>query len=403
MKAIGIVAEYNPFHTGHGYQIAQSRACLGEDRPVVAVMSGNWVQQADCAVADKWTRARLALMGGCDLVLELPTVFATASAEKFAQGAVELLHATGVVDKLSFGSECGDVSALAQVAAALDSEAYRAALRDLTDSGAPFALCRQQAAEQVLGQEAGSLLATPNNNLGVEYIRTLNALNSPIRPMTVQRRGAAHNALHTDRPAHLSATQIRARLREGEGAHIEDYLVPGALALLGDDLPRLERLERFALAKLRTMTAEDWAQLPDSGASEGLPRRLEKAGHSCRSLGEFYELAKTRRYTHARLRRLVMWAMLGLTAELRPDHPLYIRVLGFNERGQALLKQMKKTAALPVITKPAHAGKLDGAGRELFALESRFTDLYDLCYETIPAPGREWTMDAVRVGGDSHG
>ena len=148
------------------------------------------------------------------------------------------------------------------------------------------------------------------------------------------------------------------------------------------------------------MTAEDWAKLPDSGASEGLPQRLEKAGKQCRSLDEFYELVKTKRYTHARLRRLVLWAYLGLTADARPEHPLYIRVLGFNERGQSLLKEMKKAATLPVITKPAHARKLEGKAREQFEREAYYTDLYDLCFENLPAPGREFTTDAVRLGGD---
>ncbi len=411
MNAIGIVAEYNPFHTGHAYQIDQSRAMLGQDRPVVAVMSGNWVQQADCAIADKWTRARLALMGGADLVLELPTVYATASAEQFARGAVEILNATGVVEYLSFGSEGGDVAPLAQLAKGLDSQAYASALRPRLDSGEPFAVCRQNAMEEVVGRELSALLSTPNNNLGIEYIRALNALNSPIRPVTVRREGAAHNAIlgilgtedSTIRPPRFrSATEIRANLLDGRWDLCAPYLVPGGRNILERSpvsLPGMERLERAILMKMRTMTAQDWAALPDSGAAEGLPYRLEKAGQQCRSTEEFFQLTKTKRFTHARLRRLVMWAMLGLTADRRLAHPPYIRVLGFNPRGQALLGQMRKSAALPVITKPAHIRKLDGDGQALFDLESRCTDLYDLCLKEIPAPGREWRTDPVRIGG----
>ena len=400
MNAIGIVAEYNPFHTGHGYQLTSGRTALGEDTPVVAVMSGNWVQQARCAVADKWTRAKLAMLGGADLVLELPTVYAMSSAEKFAQGAVEILNAAGVITHLSFGSECGDADKLARTAEGLTSPEYLAALRELTDSGLSFAACRQKAAEQVLGEELGSLLSTPNNNLGVEYIRALKALNSPIVPTTVVRKGAAHNTIREDRPEFLSATQIRAMLYAGDFEGAQEWIVPGGADILKDaDLPDLKWVERAMLAKVRTMSSEDWALLPDSGQAEGLPRRLEKAGQQCRSMEEFFELAKTKRYPHARLRRLALWAWLGLKEADRCEHPPYIRVLGFNERGQELLKQMKKTATLPIVTKPAHARKLDEAGRRLFELESRCTDLYDLCYETIPAPGREWRMDAVRMGG----
>ena len=130
MGAIGIVAEYNPFHTGHALQLARTRELLGADLPAVAVMSGCWVQQADCAVADKWTRARLALMGGVDLVLELPTVWAVSSAESFARGAVSILNAAGVVDVLSFGSESGDMEQLRQVAACLDGGEYPALLKE---------------------------------------------------------------------------------------------------------------------------------------------------------------------------------------------------------------------------------------------------------------------------------
>jgi len=402
LNAIGIVAEYNPFHTGHAFQIARSRERLGDDRPVIAVMSGNWVQQADCAIADKWTRARLALMGGTDLVLELPTVFAMSSAEKFAQGAVDILHSSGVVEYISFGSECGDADMLSRVAAGLDSPEYLAALRALTGSGLPFAVCRQRAAQEVLGAEPGSLLANPNNNLGIEYIRALNRLNSSILPMTVRREGAAHNSISPDRPRFLSATQIRAELRAGLGEQTEPWLMSGSLPLL-TQLPSLDRMERGLLAKLRTMSARDWGKLPDSGASEGLPQRLEKAGKQCRSMNEFFELTKTKRYTHARLRRLVLWAYLGLTEADRPAYASYLRVLGFNDRGQELLKEMKKSALVPIVTKPAHARKLDEAGRRLFELESRCTDLYDLCFENIPAPGREWTTDVVRVGGGENG
>ena len=157
MGAIGIVAEYNPFHTGHAGQIARTRAKLGRDIPVAAVMSGNWVQQADCAIADKWTRAQLALMGGVDLVLELPTVWAVSSAESFARGAVSILNASGIVDALSFGSESGDIGQLGRVAACLDGREYPALLKERLSRGLSFPAARQGAAEQLLGPDAAAL------------------------------------------------------------------------------------------------------------------------------------------------------------------------------------------------------------------------------------------------------
>ena len=398
MTVAGIVAEYNPFHTGHAHQIARTRALLGEETGVVAVMSGNWVQQADCAIADKWTRARLALMGGADLVLELPTVWAMSSAESFGRGAVEILHAAGVVTHLSFGSEGGEVEPLRRVAAGLDHPDYPALLSRYLEQGLPFAVCRQRAAEELLGEELGSLLATPNNNLGVEYIRALNALHSDICPVTVLREGAAHNSISADRPRFVSATQIRCDLMDGEWEKPRPYLVPGGWEVLRSDpagLPKSERVERAVLARVRTMTAADWAKLSDSGAAEGLPQRLEKAGRQCASVEEFFSLAKTRRYTHARLRRLVLWAWLGITAADVPESPPYLRVLGMNGRGRAILRGMKENARLPLLTKPAHARTLDEPGRTLFEQEARFTDLYDLCLDEIPVPGREWTQGPV--------
>lgn len=397
MKVAGIVAEYNPFHTGHAYQIQQTRTRLGEDCAVIAVMSGNWVQQADCAIADKWTRTRLALTGGADLVLELPTVWACSTAESFARGAVGILNACGVVDALSFGSECGDIEGLKQVAACLDRPEYDRRVGELINDGATFAACRQQAVEEVLGAALGSLLSKPNNNLGVEYIRALHALHSKTEPMTVLREGAAHNS--TGQTARfVSATQIRTELADGNWDGAQPYLPEGGRALLeGRTVAQsgLEQVERAILARLRTMTAQDWERLPDCGLAEGLPRRLERAGKSCVSVDDFFEQAKTKRYTRARLSRLVLWAFLGLSAADVPERPPYIRVLGFNERGREVLRQMKERATLPILTKPAHARELDEAGRRLFELEARCTDLYDLCFETVPAPGREWNTDPV--------
>lgn len=412
MATAGIVAEYNPFHTGHAYQIAETKRALGEDCAVVAVMSGNWVQQADCAVADKWTRARLALMGGADLVLEVPTVWATSSAEGFARGAVELLDATGVVDALSFGSECGDAEALERVAECLDSGEYREALQRLLPTGEPFAVCRQAAAEKLLGGETAGLLRRANNNLGIEYIRALNALDSHIRPMTVLRQGAGHNAVfahagegaddsssaHDAMPRFVSATQLRMDLLEGDWDRAEPYLLPGERQVLEGGVLNpsgLERVERAVLARVRTMAAEEWAALPDSGAAEGLPRRLERAGHRCASMEEFFQSARSKRYTASRLHRLVLRAYLGITGADIPARPPYLRVLGLGGRGREILREMKERARLPILTKPAHARRLDGEGRRLFALEARCTDLYDLCLEHIPAPGREWREDPV--------
>lgn len=402
MQVIGIVAEYNPFHTGHAYQIARTRRGLGKECAVAAVMSGNWVQGGRPAVLDKWTRARLALSGGADLVLELPTLWAVSSAETFARGAVTILKKSGVVDVLSFGSECGDMDKLRIIAGCLNAPEYQAGLRRFVDEGLPFAVARQRAVTELLGPEYAGLLDTPNNNLGVEYLRNLERDGWAMGARTVRREGAPHDSLleGAERPRHLSATQLRAFLERGDWAAVEPYLPKGGLEILKEGwngFPSLQRMERGILAELRTMTARDWAKLPDSGAGEGLPPRLERAGRQCRCLEEFFALAKPKHWTQARMRRLLVWAYLGLTQADRPDCPPYLRVLGFNPQGQEVLRRMKERAKLPILTKPAHARQLFPEGRRLFELEARCTDLYDLCLENIPAPGREWTTGPVRM------
>ncbi len=385
MTAVGIVAEYNPFHLGHAWHLAQTRRLLGEDRAVVCVMSGHWVQGADCAITDKWTRAGLALVGGADLVLELPTPWAMASAEAFARGAISLLWATGVVDTLSFGSECGDAGPLRQAAEALDAPDYPARLRAALDRGLSFPAARQAAA-------GCPCLSTPNNNLGVEYLRALRHLGASMEVVTVSRRGAAHNGAETVE-CFASATQVRRLLRAGKGEDAARFVPQGTLDRLGE-VTSLSYVERAILARLRTMDGSDWACLPDSGAAEGLPERLVRAARQALSLDEFYTLAKTKRYTHARLRRLALSAFLGLDRE-RPALPAYVRVLGLNGRGQALLREMKGVCTLPVLTKPAHSKALTGPARLLFEAEARYTDLYGLCFPTPRPCGLEWTSNPI--------
>ena len=382
METAGIVAEYNPFHRGHAWHIAETRRRLGGDAPVVCVMSGHWVQRGECALADKWLRAALALDRGADLVVELPTPWAMASAESFARGAVALLAATGVVNVLSFGSETGELAPLEEAAAALDAPDYPERLRAALGRGLSFPAARQEAA-------GAACLSAPNNNLGVEYLRSLRALSSTIRPLTVPRQGAGH-----DGPAaggYASASELRRLLRAGRGEEAAPYLT----APWSGELADMQHIERAVLSRLRTMGEGDWAALPDGGGAEGLPSRLAKAAREAVSLEDFYARAKTRRYPHARLRRLALAAFLGLRAAERPAAPPYVRVLGLGGRGRALLRRMKDTCPLPVIVKPAQARELDGPARTLFESEARYTDLYGLCFPAPRPCGAEWIHSPV--------
>ena len=392
MRTIGIIAEYNPFHSGHRHHIAQVREVFGRECAVAAVMSGNWVQRGDAAVADKWTRAALALEEGVDLVIELPALWSAASAEAFARGGVSLLEATGCVDVLSFGSEAGTLSPLEAAADCLASEAWRTELRKALDQGLPFPAARQAAAEAIIGPEA-ACLSTPNNNLGIEYLRAIRETGSILRPHTLPRLGAGHDQDGGQNALHLSASALRDRLLADDSASLAPYLSSEAEAVLRRAPASLSFCTQGVLAKLRTMEASDFAMLPDCG--EGLSNKLRDAARQARTLDELYGLVKSKRYTLARIRRLVLWAFLGLKECDRPDRPPYLRVLGFTERGQRVLREMKSSAALPVLVKPAHAKRLEGSARQVFDLEARSTGLYELCRRPF---GREAGLNEYTKG-----
>lgn len=395
MNNIGIIAEYNPFHSGHQYHIRQSKGRFPENQSaVVVIMSGHWVQQANCAITHKWDRAKMALEGGADLVLDLPTPWATASAEHFARGAVSLLEATGVVSFLSFGSELGDIRPFQALNAGLQRSEFSLLLKEALKSGCSYPVAQQQALEKLVGDSA-KILEKPNNTLGLSYLSALDYYKSAIKPFTIPREGAGfhemnHNYLYT------SATDIRAKLQNQKWAETQAYLSKNASLLLQNkEYPHLSHCERGILGKIYAMSVEDWANLPDSGQEEGLSQRCYNVAKSAQTMEEWIENVKTKRYTHARIRRLLLRAYLGLTQEHCGGTPPYLRVLAMNQRGIALLREMKTKATLPILTKTAQIRQLSPECQRVFQQEVLSTDLYGLCFPTPPPRGLEWTQSPV--------
>lgn len=399
MEAIGIIAEYNPFHLGHGWHIAESRKTLenteeikGEDIPVICVMSGSWVQRGECALTDKWTRTGLALQGGADLVLELPMPWSIASAEGFARGGVDILRATGVVKWVSFGSESGDLESIKAVSDVINGAEYRELLKEELKSGCSFATARQRVVEQ-LTKGFGKVLEGPNDNLAVEYVR---AIGDDLTPIAIKRRGASHDSGKAE-GGFASASLIRELAGKGDWSAVERWTPEGTAEVIKSaGIADMRYVERAMLSKLRSMDRARFAALPDSGEAEGLPARLEKAARESGTLEEFYTLAKTKRYAHARIRRLALWAFLDIGSEISVK-PQYLRVLGANGRGQAVLREMKKASQLPVLTKTAHIKELDKKAREQFEMECKATDLYGLCFETARPCGLDLLKGPVIV------
>lgn len=392
MAALGMICEWNPFHLGHAWLLRELKRRYG--LPVVCVMSGNFVQRGEPAIAEKRARAEMALRCGADVVFELPTVWAMATAERFARGGAALLRRTGVVTQVAFGSECGDAAALMRVAACLDGEDFRAALQRRLAGGETFAVCRERAAAELLGAADAALLREPNNILGIEYCRALRG--SGIGIVTLPRTGARHDGAASGGIA--SASEIRRFLHEGQTERAMTFLPPEAAEVLRREMAQgrapatLANCERAVLAKLRTLREEEF--LPYDGGGEGLYRRVYRAVRMGTSLEEILALAKTKRYPMARLRRMLLAAWLEVPQP--PEEVPYLRLLGAGKDGRPLLRQMQRSG-VPVLTKPADVGRLGPAAQELFARECAWTDLYMLGMPSLrwSACGSDWKTTPI--------
>ncbi len=396
MKIGAIVAEYNPFHNGHKYQIEKSKE-LGELTHTVAVISSNYVQRGETAIISKWARAEMAVNNGIDLVIELPTLWSTSYAQRFALGAVSLLDALGCVDALSFGSESGNIDELIACKNAINSEEVEERLKENLELGLGFATARAEALRTVCGNRFFDILEGANNTLGIEYLNALDKLGSEIMPMTIRRKGAAHDSIiRSDNFA--SASEIRRMMAENDPTW--EMCVPQSVADIykkeveKNQAPCLNsKLEFSILCCMRQLSAEDIGLSPD--VSEGIEYRIHDAALKASSLDELYALAKTKRYSHARIRRIVLHAFMGFTADDYKDTPPYIHVLAMNDNGKEILKEAKDKAKLPIVTKASDFDELDDYGRHVFSLEDMCTDVFSLSSPAILPCGREKTNGII--------
>ena len=396
MKIGGIVAEYNPFHNGHKYQLQKSVE-TGELTHTVAVMSSNYVQRGEAAIVSKWARAEMAVKNGVDLVIELPTLWSSSYAQRFALGAVSLLDALGCVDVLSFGSEIGNIDELIACKNAINSDEVKERLKENLDLGLGFATARAEALRSVCGNRFFDILEGANNTLGIEYLNALDTLGSDIVPMTIRRKGAAHDSImRSDNFA--SASEIRRMIRENNREW--EMYVPQSVADIysreasEEKAPCLnEKLEFSILCCMRQLSAEDIGLSPD--VSEGIEYRIHDAALKARTLDELYSLAKTKRYSHARIRRIVLHAFMGFTKDDYKGNPPYIHVLAMNDKGKEILKEAKEKAKLPIVTKASDFDELNEYGKHVFSLEDMCTDVFSLSSPAILPCGREKTNGII--------
>ncbi|MBE5987517.1 MAG: nucleotidyltransferase [Paenibacillaceae bacterium] len=370
LHAVGIIAEYNPFHNGHAYHIRKAKELSNAEYAVV-VMSGDFVQRGAPAIYDKYTRTAMALSCGADLVLEIPSVFASGSAEDFASSSVALLNGLGAVDTVCFGSESGDMEKLSAIATILANEpaVYSDELRKELKKGATFPEARNTAlvTSGAVGKEDASILASPNNILGIEYLKAIHRQNASLTPLTIARNGSGYHdpLLMPDR--FCSATGLRKALRES-GEHynetentVFDY-VPDPVKLKIQESKPLY-CDDFSLllnAALLRLSMEGIPFNNFSDVSEELAARITKQLPDYHSFEEKINQLKTRQYTYTRVSRALLHILLGTTCQLTEDarragYAPYARILGFKKESVSLMGEIKKRGSIPLIAKTAGA------------------------------------------------
>lgn len=395
MKTYGIICEYNPFHNGHIHQIEETRKHGATH--IVAIMSGNYVQRGDVAMIDKFARAKVAVNNGVDLVIEMPVVYSLSSANFFARAGVMMLGALGCVDGISFGSECGDIAVLKNAATASLNVTKPEKIKPYLEQGMSF----PQAVQQLVGIEYGPMISSvfdsPNNILAVEYLKALKTLNIDMETFTIQRKGAAHDS-NAVVDGIASGSLLRQMIEDGED--ISAYVPKDMADLVAeyDDkemLAYFDNLERELLYVLRTSIPPMIAECAD--VDPGLANLIFASAIKSTSIDDFLEAVDTKRYTTAKIRRILLNMYLGIKASDLMIMPPYGRVLALNQRGTEILKAAGEKAegnkyAIPFGTSLKDIVELQKPPINRFAdISNRATNLYSLASRTIRPCAEEFT------------
>lgn len=406
MRVNGIIAEYNPFHNGHKYQLERSRTLTGADYTVVA-MSGNFVQRGAPALLDKHTRAKMALLGGADLVLELPAFYAVSSAESFAAGAISLLSSLGVVTHLCFGSECGNVALLEKVSTILakEPEDYTFNLKTLVHQGLSYPAARSCALIRHCPELAADreIFSSPNNILGIEYIKAILLQHSPLAPVTVQRMGSGYHDRDQE-TAYCSALAIRQALYAKERCpFLKEQMPDTTTSLLQgwmEKHPAMRCNHFSAPLYYKLLSEKETGYEKYLDVSSDLSDRIRNRLNEFKSFDSFCELLNTKEMTYTRISRCLLHILLNITKEdmyccaelgLTP----YARVLGFRRSSNALLSAIKEQSRIPLITKLADAGNLlEEAPAAMLRQDIQISQLYHgiAAGFTESIPSNEYTI-----------
>lgn len=391
MSVIGIVCEFNPFHNGHKYLIDSVKT---ENDIVVAIMSGNFVQRGEPAIFPKETRVKAALLSGIDIVLELPFVYATASAEYFAFNAVKILSDFGC-DKIAFGTENADIESLNKAVDILLKEDFDNEVKKYYNDGVSFPVARQMAFNKF---NINCDISTPNNILAVEYIKAIRKLNSKIEPTTVNRKGAGYNDTNAV-DEFASATYIRQLIYNNEA--FENYVPNYLLDLYNAEIEngRYVSIEKFDLAAfsiLRSKLGDDLTDIANIG--EGLDNRIKSAIKNNIQLSKLYDEIKTKRYTHTRIKRAVLSTILDVESSDLEISPPYCRVLGFNIKASGKMGELAKNSKKPFVAVYSDIVNLSSEdANRVFELENKSTDFYNLILHNSESCSTEMKFSPIKI------
>lgn len=398
-NTIAIIAEYNPFHNGHLYQINKIKQ-IYNDCDIIVIMSGNFTQRCEPALLSKYSRAKQALSCGADCVIELPSLFSTAPAQNFARAGVFIANSLNFVDTLFFSTECGDIDIIKKLAFLTEDAAISDNIKNYLKKGFSYPTCVQKAVQVNSEKSVYDELKKANNMLGIEYIKALNHYNSKIKPATIKRMAVTHDCMNT-KNYFASAKFLRHKILNNQYNDIAPFIPETSYNILLDevknslapnDFNKLENLIFFNLYSASKDNLQNTAYI-----TEGLENRLINAAKSSESLEDLLEKIKTKRYTYSKIRRILLYSLLGINSEYSKFTPQYTRVLGVNSEKEYLLSKIKTSSSLPVVFSGKQILKLNKTANKIFDIENRTADLLSLCGSKISYKNNEFTAMLVKV------
>ena len=404
-RVLGIVAEYNPFHNGHLYHLKESKKEANADF-TICVMSGNFTQRGNTAIIDKWSRAKMALECGVDLVIELPLLYSISSAENFAYGSMSILNKLGIVDAVSFGSEAGDASILNAFADILYEEPkeYRSLLEHELAKGVSYPKAREKAILMYLNdiRKYANVLSSPNNILGIEYLKSLKKLKSQIKPITIKRNSVEHCSSDIINGMASSST-VRKLITSSD--KLSQIVPDNVFSILQDKINHgqlvrsIACFEKEILYKLRTMSLQQIADLPD--VNEGLENAIKSASNSCNTLSDLITLVKSKRYTQTRIQRILLYTLLSITKQDMENSKKavpYIRVLGINNNGKRILSEIANSRLNIIISPKKFLDENNNKFlKQMLLHDINATNIYTLGYEFDSACNLDYTTPIVNI------